>query len=97
MKVGADHRTGLDGFSRLDWPASEFLSHAGTARRRTSDEVAQLNWAASEILREARRARAEAVRRWCRSLLHELKQLVSGGLSVLAQARLPAAGASRRP
>jgi hypothetical protein len=96
MKIGAENRTGFDCFSRLDWPASEFIRDAESARSRPSGEVSQLNWGAAEILREARRARAEAVHRWCRSLLLELRQTVSGSLTAPEQKRGRTAVVSRR-
>jgi hypothetical protein len=96
MKVGAGSGGGLDGFSRLDWPASELLKDIERAQNPASGENSRLDCKASELLREARRARAEAMHRWCQSLLHELRQMVSASLPVPRQRRAEAGDAGRR-
>jgi hypothetical protein len=86
MKVGAES-SGLEGFSRLDWPASELLSDAGRMRNPVSGENFRSDCEASALLREAHRARAEALRRWCQSLLHELRRIASASLAAPLQSR----------
>ena len=96
MNVDAGRNSGLDGFSRLDWPASEVLRDAGRTRNGASGGNLRLDWSAAEVLREARRARGEAMGHWFRSLLHELRQMVLAGLSTPAQTRAVVVRATRR-
>jgi hypothetical protein len=97
MSIGAQRGNGLDGFSRLDWPASEVLGHAERMQNAVSRANSPLNWDAAEVLREARRARAEAMAGWCRSLLQELKQIVAAALPAPVQMRAAVSKTTRRP
>jgi hypothetical protein len=96
MSVGAERGSGLDGFSRLDWPASEALAHAERMHNAGSRENSRLSWSAAEVVREARRARAEAMGHWFRSLLHELKQMFAAGVPAPVQMMRAASKATRR-
>jgi hypothetical protein len=97
MKLRAESGSGRDGFSRLDWPASELLRVSERTHSPAPGENSRLSYDAFEVLREARRARAEAMGSLCRSLLNALRRMVSDGLSALAQPRAVAGEASRRP